>query len=92
MFDEAILIPTYQNELMESIGNETIAQVLMLSELKVSQNTAKCLVAREKEVYDRIIKSTKQELVMSITQGVFSSSISLSELCSTLIISVTFRC
>ena len=89
LFDEAIQIPTYQNELMESVSNATIAQILMLNELKVSLNTVKCLANRQKEVYDKIVKSTTQEMISSIINGVFSSSISLSEHCCTLVITVT---
>ncbi len=88
--EEMLLLPGYQKELLEAIPDTIIAQVLTSTGLKIANSVAKCLVAHKTELYEKITKKGGQEILLQAMKGIFSSSISHSQLCLELVISV--RC
>ncbi len=88
LYEELISIPAYQAELMESVNEVALAQIVTMSGLKISQNTVRAMIARKDAVYQKAAASKGQDIFLQTIKAIFSSSITLSELASTLVISV----
>ena len=84
---EMLLLLAYQKELLQNVSDIMIAQVLTMTELKVSNNVLKCLIAHKADLYQKISKG-EQTILLQAMKGIFSSSISHSQLCLELVISV----
>ena len=88
LFEEMIQVNKCQMELIENVEPITLAQAMTLSDLKISPNTFKCLLNHKLELYNKIIKSSNQEVVLQAMKSVFSTAITVSQLASKLVITV----